>query len=215
MATAVGFLVLLSSPVPMVRGFGALLVLGIGLALACALCAGFAALTRFGRGRAGPAPRAGRGCRRVADAAWRALGVALAARAGCWRSASCSRWPGWPSTPRARWCPTCASWCPSDLPALEDVNVLQEETGVAGEIDVTVRADDITDPEVVAWMTRFQRDVLRAHGYRPGKRLGQEHNPPELCPALSLPDLFATAGGGGAGARRLLESVPPSSRRAW
>ena len=34
LATAVGFLVLLLSPVPMVRGFGALLVLGIVLALA-------------------------------------------------------------------------------------------------------------------------------------------------------------------------------------
>ena len=43
-ATAVGFLVLLTSPVPMVRGFGALLVVGIVVALACALLAGFAAL---------------------------------------------------------------------------------------------------------------------------------------------------------------------------
>ena len=47
-ATAVGFLVLLLSPVPMVRGFGGLLVLGIGLALLCAIGAGFAALVRFG-----------------------------------------------------------------------------------------------------------------------------------------------------------------------
>jgi uncharacterized protein len=53
-ATAVGFIVLLSSPVPMVRDFGLLLVLGIGLALVCALCAGYAALVRFGA-----APRPG------------------------------------------------------------------------------------------------------------------------------------------------------------
>ena len=52
-ATAVGFLVLLLSPVPMVRGFGLLLVLGIGVALACAIVAGFAVLVRFG-GRAEP-----------------------------------------------------------------------------------------------------------------------------------------------------------------
>jgi hydrophobe/amphiphile efflux-3 (HAE3) family protein len=44
-ATVVGFLVLLLSPVPMVRGFGVLLVIGIGLGFACALTAGFAALT--------------------------------------------------------------------------------------------------------------------------------------------------------------------------
>jgi hydrophobe/amphiphile efflux-3 (HAE3) family protein len=44
LATAVGFLVLLLSPVPMVRGFGVLLVVGIAIALACALTAGSAAL---------------------------------------------------------------------------------------------------------------------------------------------------------------------------
>src|SRR5262249_27603044 len=43
-ATAAGFLVLLLSPVPMVRSFGAVLVLGIVLAFAVALLAGFAVL---------------------------------------------------------------------------------------------------------------------------------------------------------------------------
>src|ERR687896_342085 len=54
--TAVGFLVLLLSPVPMVRSFGALLVVGIGIALLCSLGAGFAALARFGGGRGGGGP---------------------------------------------------------------------------------------------------------------------------------------------------------------
>jgi hydrophobe/amphiphile efflux-3 (HAE3) family protein len=44
LATATGFLVLLLSPVPMVQGFGLLLVAGIAVALACALTAGSAAL---------------------------------------------------------------------------------------------------------------------------------------------------------------------------
>ena len=94
--------------------------------------------------------------------------------------------------------------------------MLQEETGVSGEIDVTVRADDITDPEVIAWMTRFQDGVLRAHGYRPGKRCTQERNPPELCPALSLPDLFSSAGPGSRpGAPRCSTPCRPTSRRGW
>ncbi|MCD6728249.1 MAG: MMPL family transporter, partial [Solirubrobacteraceae bacterium] len=42
-ATAAGFLVLVLSPVPMVRGFGVLLVVGIALALGCALTLGIAA----------------------------------------------------------------------------------------------------------------------------------------------------------------------------
>jgi uncharacterized protein len=44
LATGTGFLVLLLSPVPMVQGFGLLLVAGIAVALACALTAGSAAL---------------------------------------------------------------------------------------------------------------------------------------------------------------------------
>jgi hydrophobe/amphiphile efflux-3 (HAE3) family protein len=44
LATAAGFLVLLLSPVPMVRGFGLLLVAGIAVALASALIAGAAGL---------------------------------------------------------------------------------------------------------------------------------------------------------------------------
>ncbi|HEX8975352.1 MAG TPA: MMPL family transporter, partial [Solirubrobacteraceae bacterium] len=44
LATATGFLVLLLSPVPMVQGFGLVLVAGIAVALLCALTAGSAAL---------------------------------------------------------------------------------------------------------------------------------------------------------------------------
>jgi predicted RND superfamily exporter protein len=49
LATAVGFLVLLLSPVPMVRGFGVLLVVGIAVALGCTLTAVPAALVITGR----------------------------------------------------------------------------------------------------------------------------------------------------------------------
>ena len=44
LATGVGFLVLQLSPVPMVRGFGLLLVVGIAVSLLCALTAGSAAI---------------------------------------------------------------------------------------------------------------------------------------------------------------------------
>jgi hypothetical protein len=60
-------------------------------------------------------------------------------------------------------------------------------------------------------MTKFQDGVLRAHGYRPGKRCGQENDPPELCPALSLPDLFQGRDAASDRARidALLDAVPP------
>ena len=62
LATATGFLVLLLSPVPMVRGFGLLLVVGIVVALICALTAGSAALVLGERRR----PRSRRRRRREA-----------------------------------------------------------------------------------------------------------------------------------------------------
>jgi uncharacterized protein len=219
LATATGFLVLLLSPVPMVRGFGLLLVLGIVLALGCALCAGFAALTRFRRppdaaAPARPSRLAGlRGHPRVhaagewlADRSWRALGLALSRPRRVLAIGLAVAVVGLALDTQSEVASDVRELVPQDLQALRDVNVLQKETGVSGEIDVTVRADDITDPEVIAWMTRFQNRVLREHGYRPGKRCTQKRGAPELCPALSLPDLFSTASQNQVS--RLLDAVP-------
>jgi predicted RND superfamily exporter protein len=43
-------------------------------------------------------------------------------------------------------------------------------------------------------MTSFEQRVLAAHGYKAGDTCSQTKNPPELCPALSLPDLFTSSG---------------------
>jgi uncharacterized protein len=218
-ATATGFLVLLLSPVPMVRGFGLLLVLGIVLALGCALCAGFAALARF-RGPPEPAqparesrlaalhshPRVHAAGEWLADRSWRALGLALSRPRRVLAIGLAVAVVGLALDTQSEVASDVRELVPQDLQALRDVNVLQEETGVSGEIDVTVRADDITDPEVIAWMTRFQNRVLREHGYRPGKRCTQNRGAPELCPALSLPDLFSTARQDQVS--RLLDAVP-------
>src|SRR5436190_1182766 len=100
---------------------------------------------------------------------------------------------------------------PANLQALKDVNQLEKATGVSGEIDVTVHAKDITDPAVVAWMTRFQQGALKAHGYKVGARCSDAKGAPELCPALSLPDLFSSGIGssGSTNVRQLLAAVPP------
>jgi uncharacterized protein len=219
-ATAVGFLVLLLSPVPMVRGFGLLLVLGIVLALGCALCAGFAALVRFrgperkrtpsrlsARASALRAhPRVHAAGEWLVDRSWRALGVALSRPRRVLAIGLAVAVVGLALETQSEVVSDVRELVPQDLQALRDVEVLQDETGVSGEIDVTVRAEDITKPEVIAWMTRFQNRVLREHGYRQGKRCTQKRNPPELCPALSLPDLFGTATQ--AQVSTLLDAVP-------
>src|SRR6266536_1478503 len=70
-ATAAGFLVLALSPVPMVRGFGLLLVAGIALALGCALTLGVAALAASARRPLRPGPLAAFG------PSWRGAGELL------------------------------------------------------------------------------------------------------------------------------------------
>jgi predicted RND superfamily exporter protein len=75
---------------------------------------------------------------------------------------------------------------PQDLRAVRDLGELQRATGVAGEIDVLVEGDDLTDPAVVKWMRAYQNGLLERYGYSAGNGCGRA----DLCPALSLPGLF-------------------------
>ncbi|MFN2615657.1 MAG: RND family transporter [Thermoleophilaceae bacterium] len=234
LATAVGFLVLLLSPVPMVRSFGLLLVLGIGLALLVTVSAGFAALTRFDPSQRRPvrvpwvvrrlggevaywmarvaaAPPVVAAREWLADHSWRALGYALTRPRRVLAIGLVIALCGWALDTQTAVVSDVRQLVPQNLQALRDVNQLQDRTGVSGEIDVTVRADDITQPAVVRWMTRFQDGVLGAHGYGPGKTCAQAKNPPELCPALSLPGIFGTVSGprGSQQVRALLDAIPP------
>ena len=50
--------------------------------------------------------------------------------------------------------------------------------------------EESDSPAVVAWMTRYQRDVLRHFGYSAKRGCGEA----DVCPAFSLPDLFDSGG---------------------
>ncbi len=233
LATGVGFLVLLLSPVPMVRGFGVLLVLGIALAFACALTAGSALLAVTG-GHASPRAlsAAARGAGELVGEAKATL-VAIAprsartqaagARAGGWVSGALGaarRHPervlaiglglavlGWVADTQTRVVSDIQKLVPPGLPEVRDLNTLQKVTGVAGEVDVTVRARNLTDPGVVSWMTGYQQGLLTRFGYRENQGCQRA----TLCPALSLPDLFRSSAGAPSAApvTALLDAVPP------
>ena len=103
---------------------------------------------------------------------------------------------------------------PSNMPALRDLHQLEHVTGVSGEIDVTVRGDDVTRPQVVNWMIGYEQRLLQHYGYLETKGCAQA----TLCPALSLPDLFASNAQAGQSSgtaltqtsiRTLLDAVPP------
>ena len=236
-ATAAGFLVLVLSPVPMVRGFGLLLVVGIAMALLCALTLGVAAqaLAERRRGRAADAsPRAARsGRHRRRRSAWRGAEdivaglrpVGAAQRAGrsrrargargsrprgpaaCWRSPS--RWPRSAGAldTQTRVESDIQRLVPQDLAALRALEDLQGISGVGGEANVLIEGRRVTDPAVVGWMTRYQQRVLRKLGYTEKKGCGKA----EICPAFSLPDLFTTEESLSSRKRieALLDAVPP------
>jgi hydrophobe/amphiphile efflux-3 (HAE3) family protein len=227
LATAVGFLVLLLSPVPMVRGFGALLVVGIAAALAVALTAGTAVLALAERPRrAGPLVSSLRGAGDLVDTARDGVVRALAPlrrlcgriggavlRAGMARPGRVLAVGlalaviGWGLDSRTAVVSDINRLVPQDLPAVRDLAALQDATGVAGEIDVVVEGRDLTDPKVVAWMRDYQAGLLKAHGYSAQRGCGRA----DLCPALSLPDLFRSpaAAASREKVRALLDTVPP------
>jgi uncharacterized protein len=227
LATAAGFLVLLLSPVPMVQGFGVLLVLGIATAFGLAVTAGTAVLTLAGRGtREGALAASMRGAGELVDELRDGIARALApvgrrlAALGRVVLRAALRRPGrvlalgllvavvgWGLDSRTEVVSDINRLVPQDLPAVRDLGALQRATGVAGEIDVIVDGRDLTDPKVVAWMRTFQQGVLKAHGYSASRGCGEA----DLCPALSLPDLFRTASAASTRAkvRALLDAVPP------
>jgi uncharacterized protein len=223
LATVAGFAVLLLSPVPMVRGFGLVLMAGVVLAYFFALTAGTAALALLVRRRGGSAAVRGAGellavatrpfarparavgswlggaARRVTATSVRrpvlVLGVGAALAVG-----------GWVVDSRTEVVSDITELVPRDLPAVRDVLSLQDDTGIAGEVDVLVHADDLTDPAVVGWMRDYQERLKERFDYSSTNGCGEA----ELCPAVSLTDLFRTpeAASDQERIRALLDAVP-------
>jgi hydrophobe/amphiphile efflux-3 (HAE3) family protein len=217
LATATGFLVLLLSPVPMVQGFGILLVVGIAVAFACALCVAAAAFVLADRdgGAIGAALRGAadilrdlrrRLSRLIPGRVLRALAagglaVAIRARTGARRAISASiarpervlaigavlAVAGWVADTQTAVQSDVTKLVPASMPALRNLNTLEKVTGVSGEIDVTVRARDLTQPRIVNWMISYEQGLLTHYGYVEEKGCARA----TLCPALSLPDLFS------------------------
>jgi uncharacterized protein len=176
LATAAGFLVLLLSPTPMVRGFGVLLVAGVLLAFVLVMTAGFAALAlrpsggwrRGGHhaeealatgGMVGPRGDRTRPPERLRplqflvtfsiSRPWTVLivGVILAAA-------------GWAVGTQISTVSEVRQLAPSNLGAVEDLNTFESATGTTGDLEVLVEAPELTSPATIEWMAGFKRRVL-------------------------------------------------------
>jgi uncharacterized protein len=204
-ASAAAMLVLLLSPVPMVRGFGVLLAVGVAIALLCALTVGAAALTLLGRRRSTPETR-------VPDAlhlaaAWRGARELLrenplvrlltrAALVGAVRRPErvlCAGLLlaalGWGLDTQTKVETDITKLVPQNLSSLQALGTLERTTGVGGEIDVMLSGANLATPATIEWMSSYQSAVLKRFGYNSTRGCGKA----QLCPAFSLPDLFDQA----------------------
>jgi predicted RND superfamily exporter protein len=89
---------------------------------------------------------------------------------------------------------------PTDRVEARDLASIERETGTPGDVNVIVRSERLLDPAVVRWMSSYQRRVLRQNGFRAGRPCREA----DLCPALSLTNLF---GSGRQSARQIREAV--------
>jgi uncharacterized protein len=215
LATAAGFLALQLSPTPMVRDFGLLLIVGIAIAFLLSLTAGFAALSFRARpGGTGAPLRAGFFAARIRSLAKRSvrktgrralpghpslparvervLEIAMAEPKRVLGIGLALAVLGWGVGTQIETVSDIRELAPQDAPAVRDLNELQEATGVSGELDVLVRAPDLTDPATLEWMAAFKKRVLEAGGFSGAAPNCLEA---EICPGPALSD-FVGAGEG-------------------
>jgi uncharacterized protein len=211
LATAAGFLALQLSPIPMVRGFGVLLIVGIALGLGLALTVGFAALSlRVGKGRGGAPPLTGffaAGFPALAEWSVRKTGrrahpghplfpservVGIALRHP-WRVLAVGgalAVIGWGVGTQIDTVSDVQSLGPQGLREIKDLEKVQSATGVAGQLEVAVEAPDLSDPATIQWMADFKQQVLQENGFS-----GPQPSclKAEICPGPALSDFLVSS----------------------
>jgi uncharacterized protein len=211
LATAAGFLALQLSPIPMVRGFGVLLIVGIALGLGLALTVGFAALSlRAGKGRGGAPPLAGffaagfpalaewsvRKTRRRAHPGHpllpseRVAGIALRHPRRVLAVGGALAVIGWGVGTQIETVSDVQSLGPRGLQEIKDLERVQDATGVAGQLEVAVEAPDLSDPATIRWMAEFKQRVLEENGFSGARPSCLKA---EICPGPALSDFLVSS----------------------
>jgi len=184
-----GALSLLVSPVAIVRAFGALVAVGLAFSVAFTFALASWVLpqapepaVRGSRARQGllaPAAalvrRTGGACLRAAvRRPGRVLGAALVLALA-----------GWVLSTRTDVQPRLDRLAPVGTAQVEESDAVRRQTAFAGDVDVVVRSRRLASPEVLKWMSAYEKRVLARHGYRDDRRCQEA----DLCPALSLTGL--------------------------
>lgn len=201
LATAAGFLALQLSLIPMIRGFGWLLILGIAVGFGLAMTAGFAAMSLRPRG----------GGRKTQQAEGspilppeRALGLALRYPDRVLVIGTVLAVAGWALGTQISTVSDVRSLGPGGLREIKDLNRVQDATGMSGQLQVAVEAPDLSDPATIRWMAGFKRRVLRENGFGGPRPSCLEA---EICPGPALSDFFVSGSGKAGLSRREIRAT--------
>jgi hydrophobe/amphiphile efflux-3 (HAE3) family protein len=163
-AAVAGLLALEVSRVPMIRDFGLLLAIGMVMLVAAALT--IVPFALVGRELRSPTPRPEHALpdRRLERVVLRLVtllrsgtlvvaGLAVVvAGLGIWVEG------------RSEIETDPEKWIAQDSGAVQDLVGLRDATGFSSEVDILVEADDVTSPEVVAWMQQYADRQLQGRG---------------------------------------------------
>ena len=213
LASAVGFSALIISPVPLISEFGLLLAAGVLVCLLIVFLLGFAALALRGPGLARPVF-----IERFAPFGWvkhgakSLLGMAIIAPGRLLVVSLVIAACGWAAGTQAVPATEIGQLLPARSDAVKDLLDVEDTTGTAGEVDLIVRSDDVTAPEVVAWMDEVRTSALAKAGYAP---VDPSCVDAELCPGPAITDFVGNgAGMTAAGIREGLRTLPLTEREA-
>jgi uncharacterized protein len=218
-ATVAGFAVFALSPSPLVRSFGLLLVIGVALAFVVAITGGLAALglsawrgpapspaTNTAGESTAAAPRASRLGGRLRSIGVSAVAVAIRSPIRVLAAGLLLCACGWVASAGTGVETDIRDLAPPHMKALEDLNELEDETGISGDVNVMITARDPTDPAVISWAENFQNRVLERHGFEGSDASCSKA---QICPAISLTDFL---GGGASSSATGTQSNPGDVR---
>ena len=210
LATAAGFFALQLSPIPMVRTFGLLLILGVVLGFGLALTMGFAALgLRPGARGGGAPPLAGffaAGFPALAEWSVRKTGrrahpghpllsperllrLALSRPRRVLAVGAVLAVMGWGLGTQIDTVSDVRSLGPQGLREIGDLNRVQDATGVSGQLQIAVEAPDFSSPATIQWMADFKQRVLRENGFTGSRPSCLKA---EICPGPALSDFLVS-----------------------
>lgn len=211
LATAAGFSALMLSGLPLVAQFGLLLAGGVLVCFLVTFLAGFAMLSLRGERR--PERNHGRIVARGRNLVKVVLATAIRAPGRVLGLAILLGAIGWAVSTQAETRTEIGQLLPSRAPVVQDLLDVEETTGASGEIDLIVRAPDVTDPQTVTWMSQVRDVILEESGY-------VEPDPScvgaELCPGPAIPDFVDPTAEGltSKQIRNILRALPPNERKA-